>query len=187
MQRRLVFLIVISLLLGSIPAAVLAGSGNDAPLPAFTPDGEAAVLKFVDEHHPELGALMRQLKSADVEQYRQAVRETLDNVEKLSVVKQNDKVLHALMLEAWIVKSKAELLAAQLVLGQQPDKETEQQIKELLYRRVDLERRQMEHRRDRLAELLKAAEENIERAAQNRDRMVDVRFNILTRGARKPE
>jgi hypothetical protein len=155
-------------------------------LPEFTPQREMAALRFVAEHHPELGQVLERLKTVDVDEYRQAIREISESVEQLGRILQQDEELHALILGAWKIQSQAELLAAQFACAKEKDEKVAQQIKDLLYRRVDLERRMVEHRRDRLLEQVQYAEENLQRMQEHRERMVESRFNALTRNPRKP-
>lgn len=156
-------------------------------LPAFTPQRESAALQFVERHHPELKPVLQRLKTVNADEYRQAIREISDTVEKLANIRKYDGKLHGLMLQAWQVKSRAELLAAKRAFAKGKDDGSAEEIKRLLYQRVDLERRMVEHRRDRLLLMLKNTEDNLRRMKENRDRMVETRFNILTRGNRKPK
>ena len=186
MWFRSLILILLVTPLSTAGDASTQATGSDS-LPKFTPERESAVLNFVGQNHPELKTVLGRLKTANQEQYQLAVRELAETVEKLVHVKQNDEKLYALMREAWQVKSQADLLAAQLAHAQNNKEKFQQEIKALLYRRVDLERRQVEHRRERLMEMLKATEDSLERMQENRERMVETRFHILTRDRRKSQ
>lgn len=168
------------------PLAVAGDPSAPSQLPKFTPERESSVLRFVGEHHPELKMVLGQLENANQEQYQLAIRELSETVDKLARIKQQDKGLYALMREAWQMKSQAELLAAQLAHTEDNKEKIKEEIKDLLYRRGDLERRMVEHRRQRLLELVKATEDTLEHMKENRERMVETRLNTLTRSHRKP-
>jgi hypothetical protein len=149
-------------------------------LPAFTPQREAAALAFVAEHHSQLREVLGRLKSLDRGQYEQAIRELFQAAEKLRLVKDKDAELHALMLEAWKVNSRIEVLASRIMSAQEAAGELEAELKELLYRQVDLQRQQVEHNRKRLLAALEGMEANIRWLKENRETFVARRFRNLT-------
>src|SRR5262245_8457794 len=65
------------------------GRSRSAPAaaPPFTPESEAAALKFVGENHRELGALLKQLKASSPEEYKRAIRDLFRTTEKLAQTK----------------------------------------------------------------------------------------------------
>jgi hypothetical protein len=151
-------------------------------LPPFTPEREAAALQFVAQHHPELGEVLARVKTLNRDQYQQAIRELFLEAEKLAAVKEKDEGLYQLLLEAWKVKSRIEVLAAQIACTREKDARLEAELKKLLYRQVDLHREQVEYNRERTLATLKVMEANIKLLQEKRDEMVDRRFRILTGG-----
>jgi hypothetical protein len=151
-------------------------------LPPFTPEREAAALRFIAQHHPELGDVLARVKTINRDQYQQAIRELFQEAEKLAAVKEKDERLYELMLDAWKVKSRIEVLAAQLACAREKDARLEAELKKLLYRQVDLQRQQVEYNRERTLATLKVMEANIKLLEEKRDEMVERRFGNLTRG-----
>lgn len=185
------------ILLAGVAAALLGlaleGNGNDRPaakaspaphkkmeLPAFTPERETAALRFVDEHHPELRAVLDRVGNLNRQQYEQAIRELFQESDRLALVKKNDEALYLLMLESWQVKSRSEVLAARLACTTDGRADLEQELKKLLYRQVDLHRLVVEHNRRRALATLKVMEANIELLRDKRDDIVERRFQSLT-------
>ena len=86
-----------------VPATKAAGvvcKPSETELPAFTPELETASLEFVRRHHPELSAVLGQLKGLKRDEYEQAVREITKTTEKLAMLKAADERLYELSLEA---------------------------------------------------------------------------------------
>jgi hypothetical protein len=148
-------------------------------LPAFTSEREAAALQFVAEHHAELGAVLGSLKTLDREQYEQAIRELAQTMERLAMLQAKDPVLYELSLEGWKINSRIEVLAAHLASAKAKDPELEAELKDLLYRQIDLQREQVEHNRKRLLESLEGMETNIKWLRDNREQLAQRRFQNL--------
>ena len=175
---------------GDTPAAKkpdTTGNAQVAELPAFTPDREAAALEFVAQHHPELSAVLAQLKGLKRDEYEQAIRELAQTREKLATLKQADKDLHGLMLDAWKSDSQIKLLAARLAFAKGPDAALVAELKALLYKQVDLQRQIVEHNHRRAQATLQAMETNIKWLKDNRDQLVERRLQNLTHDHRKSQ
>lgn len=166
------------------PAA--AGKIPPPPLPAFTPQREAAALDFVAQHHPELSGVLAQLKGLKRDEYEQAIRELAQTQERLALAQQSDEALHDLMLDAWKADSQIKLLAARLACALEPDAAVEAELKTLLYKQVDLQRQIVEHNRQRTLAILEGLEDNIQWLKDHRDKLVDQRYRNLTRSQGKP-
>lgn len=157
-----------------------AGPKPVADLPAYTPEREAAALRLVKDHHPELGEVLARLKQLNDEQYRQAIRQLFQEADRLARARASDEKLYELMLESWKVKSRIEVLAARLACGKARDPELEAELKQLLYRQVDLHRQTIEHNRERALATLKVMEANIKLLGDRREEFVERRFRTLT-------
>jgi hypothetical protein len=185
MMRFTCVLLISAVLVYSDSGRLSAGSKPPAPLPAFTPQREAAALQFVEQHHPELGQVLARLKKLNQEQYEQAIRQIFQESASLAAAKANDEKLHELMLEAWKVRSRIQVLAAQLACASNRDPEKEAELKRLLYRQVDLQRQNIEYRRDKALASVKIMETNIKTLEDNRDSIVERHFGFLTRSPKK--
>jgi hypothetical protein len=161
------------------PPAAKAGSAAKPELPAFTPQREEAALRFIAEHHPELGEVLGPLKTFSRDQYEQAIRELSQTIDRMAAVQENDKELYELMLTAWKVNSQIEVLTARLASSKEPDAASEAELKSLLYRQIDLQRQQVEHNRERVLASLKSMEAGIKWLTENRDQLAERRFQHL--------
>lgn len=172
---------------GTAPLPIATGGKVAMPeLPRFSPEREATALEFVGRHHPELVPVLQRLKGLNRDEYEQAIRELVQTNERLTAIKPLDETLHGLMLEAWKVDSEIKLLAAKYSVAMQKDPAVEAQLKALLYRQVDLQRRQVEHNRDRAAATLKGMEANIKMLADKREEFVQRRFQNLIQVRAQP-
>ncbi len=85
-------------------------AAQEPPLP-MTPEREAAALDFVKSHHPELVALLDQLKAKDRRQYDVVVRDLFRTSERLATMHANDLSRYEIALRAWKLKSRIQVLA----------------------------------------------------------------------------
>lgn len=169
-------------------AHLTAGDGaTSAEPPAFTPEREAAVLKFVQEHHPDLSAVVARLESVNRRQYEQAIRELYQQAEKLQHVRVTDEELYALLLTNWKLSSRIEILAARLACATEENKQLEAELKQLVRDKVAHERRLVEHRKKRLLENLEKTEESLRWFDGNAEQIAQRRFKILLNSRKKLE
>jgi Rad3-related DNA helicase len=73
---------------------------------------ERLALKFVKEHHAELGGLLSGLKSNNEKQYRAAVVDLIRDRERLLKIEERDSERHELALELWKLNSRLRLEVA---------------------------------------------------------------------------
>lgn len=185
-RRIVLFLIGLALTCLMLPPlSAFARGGTPAKLPQFTPQREKAALEFVAEHHPELSGVLARLEQANRQQYEQAIRELFDTSERMALVKARDEELYALMLEGWKAQSRAEVLAARLAFADKEDPALEAELRELIARKVDLERQTIEHNRQRTLRLLEGMEKSLKSYDENRDAIIERRVNSLTSRSKK--
>jgi hypothetical protein len=185
-MRRLVWAVLIG------AACAAAAPAGETPQPAkgktampepppFTPQREAAALEFVRLHHAELGGLLARLQELKREEYELAIRELFQTRERLAAIRAGDEALYALTLEIWQVESQVKVLAARLAVAATGDPKLESEIKELLYKQVDLQRRIVEHNRDKVLKTLEAMNANVKLLSEKRDEFVERRLQNLIR------
>lgn len=185
-------LFFITLLLEPICAFVAAdeprakSSAGVRALPAFTEERETVALKFVEQHHPELGKVLVGLKSTNEGEYKQAIREVFRTTEILAG--SQDEKYSQLLLEAWKANSRAELLAARMAYETDADvrAKLQKELKEQITRHVDLQREMLQNRRQAVLVTLEQMDANIKKLEESRERMVESRFQILSRVPKKP-
>jgi hypothetical protein len=189
-MRRLVWVILIAAVCaaaapaGDAPQAAKGGHQGKSAMaepPPFTPERETAALEFVGRHHAELGELLARLKELKRDEYESAIRELFQTRERLAAIRAGDEPLHALMLEVWQVESQIKVFAARHAVAARPDPKLEQEIKDLLYKQVDLQRKIIEHNRDKSLKTLEAMNANIKLLSEKREEFVERRLQNLIR------
>lgn len=152
---------------------------NGDRLAGFTPAREAAALTFVRTHHPELAALLEQLKLNNFSDYQAAIRDLFRTSERLAHAQEHRPERYELELQEWKLSSRIQLLAARLTMGK--SQAVEDELRSLLseHSAVRLELLTIERSRvtGRLAEL----DAKIEAA---RSESVDARLEKLLRNTR---
>jgi hypothetical protein len=178
--RRVLVLVLAALTMGGLVS--LAGppkGARAAKLPAFTLEREAAALTFVGRHHPELAALLHQLKPMNPAAYEQAVGELFQISETLANLKPRDSRRYELGLEAWKAKSRVELLTAELASGSRP--EPEDRLRAALADQVDVQIRQHRLDLEQAEARVRKARENLDRLEHDRNVLVDSRYQGLVK------
>lgn len=190
-RSSLLFTVALALLVGLAGTFLAAEPPKTKPakqraLPAFTPEREAIALKFVEQHHAELTMVLARLKSTHHDEYQQAIRELFQTTEMLAM--SQDENHRALMLEAWKVNSRCELLAARLsqVTDADVKRKMEGDLRDMLYKYMDLQKAMAQNRREATLASLKMIEANIKRFEEDRDKLVDSRFRFLTKVRKNP-
>jgi hypothetical protein len=124
---------------------------------AVTPEREAAVFTFVEQHHPELGDLLTHLKeSNETRQYQRAIRDLSNASERLAAMQKNDAERYELELQAWKAKSRIQLLAAKLTMNE--SEELRDELKASLADQYEIRRDLLKLERERFRDKLRKAE-----------------------------
>jgi hypothetical protein len=152
-------------------------------LPPFTPESEAAALRFVGDNHPELSALLLHLKSSSPKEYQHAIRELSRTTEKLAQTKVADPERYDLELEDWKVDSEIRLLAAKLTMGD--DKELRGKLRNQLIRKNKLQLQRLELEKHRAEQRVKKLDANIERLKKEQEQIADRQMAELLHTVRK--
>lgn len=137
-----------------------------------TAEQEAEVLQFLKQHHAELADLLQHLRPGHPTDYDRAIRDVWRALDRLRQVKKGDGARYELELQSWVIQSKIELLAARLALDDRPALHDE--LRALLVERLDLRVRTIQSERQRAAERLRRADEQLQR-------LTDKRADILER------
>jgi hypothetical protein len=170
------------------PGPEAAGTTRGGPLVGSREDvsdeaREESALAFVRENHPELADLLEQLKAMKPDRYRRAIAELSQVYRSLSNLRRTDDRRYRVALEVWKAKSRAELLAAQLVGA--PGAELEAQLRAAVEKQLAAELRQQRLERQNIAARLKKLDETIERMETKRDELVESRYQgLLKKGQR---
>lgn len=143
-----------------------------------TPAREAAALAFVEDSHPELASVLRQLKTMQPEHYEQAIADLFETSERLAETQSRDPDRYALDLEEWKLQSRIELLAARLT--RKSSKSLQGELEELLYRQLDVRLQQQELEKARLQSRMRRVDAAIDRLKKDREKMVAGQLRRLT-------
>ena len=134
------------------------------------------------ENHPELAALLEQLKPMKPAEYERAVRELAQVSRSLAAIKARNPQGYELGLDVWKAKSRVELLAAKLASASGPSPELESQLRRAVEDQLDGEIRQQTVRdATRLEERLKKLKENLDRLESRRDSIIESRYQAFVK------
>lgn len=172
----------------SLPATQAEGSANKTEgseknqkeskrLVGFTEEREAAAMTFVRANHPELAALLEQLKLSDNAEYQRAIRELFHSSEKLAQVQERNPRRWAQELEQWKLNSRIQLLVARLTMG--PDAKLESELRQALIEQMNQRKSQLLEEHQRLAARLAELDKQLKKVDQEQNQYVDARMARL--------
>jgi hypothetical protein len=153
---------------------------NKAELP-ITAEREAAVMTFVQQNHAELKELLAHLRENRRKDYERAIRELSRDAERIGQLKGRDSQQYDLELKAWTIKSRIQLLTAQMVMGDK--EEIRSQLKTLLSEQLDVRTALAKRERERAQERLARLDQEITRLENERQKIVENQLQILTKSA----
>jgi hypothetical protein len=152
-------------------------------LPAFTPEREAAALRFVEVHHPEFAGILRTLQGMDEAKYRETVREIFQRSETLAELAERDLAQHEVALAEWKNRSRLALAAARV--QRQTNDALLAELRQLLGEQIDLKIRRKRMERDRAAAQVTKAEEAIAKLSSEREQTVEQQLRRFARAGEK--
>ena len=159
--------------------------GKAVKVPEFTPEREAAALTFVRRHHPELAALLDRLRPMNPGEYERAIGELFQVSETLAALKDRDERRYELALEAWVARSRVEVLAARLTSASGADSGLEGELRAALDDQFAVELKQRTLDVEQAEARLRRAQEILRRLEGQQDKTVESRFlGLLKRGQR---
>jgi len=168
---------------------VVSAAAAEKPNPAklkgeipITAEREEAVMDFVQQNHAELKALLTHLRENRRKDYERAIRELSRDSERISQLKGRDEKQYELEIKAWTIKSRIQLLTAQLVMGDKD--EIRSQLKSLLNEQIDIRTTLMTRERERAAERVAKIDQELSRIQTERQRIVDNQLQMLTKSAK---
>lgn len=147
--------------------------------PVVTPEREAAALTFVKRNHSDLLGPLEQLKYTIREQYEKVIYEIFQTSESLVRLQETAPRRYELALEAWKLKSRIELLAAQLAGSRDPVRED--QLRELLRKQIQIEIAIHSLEREQVQARLQKINAVIQHKKSHQDRIVEDRLQKLQR------
>lgn len=142
-------------------------------------------MTFVQRHHPALTELLIHLKENAPKEYDRAVRDLLRTSERLASIQERDSLAYELELQSWQARSRAQLLAARLQMGESD--ELRQQLRAALNEEYDLRLQLLQRDKEKAADRLKHLGEQIDRVSQRREEEIERQLKQLTSAARGGE
>jgi hypothetical protein len=146
------------------------------------PEREAIAFDFVRGNHPELADVLTQLKQSHPHQYTKAIADLCRASERLEQF-QDEPARHALELEAWRLKSRAELLAAKSSMSEDPA--IGEELRATLAQQLTVQLEIMEAERQHMSERLEKLEGEIKQLREGRAAQLDQRMKTLQRQINK--
>lgn len=182
--------LVLTLLLATTVAAVRGAedeskrTANKAPRKAkparrspkeiVTPSREAAALAFVEEHHPELRKILKQLQGMQPDRYEEAIADLFATSEQLAELKARDAERYELTLEQWKVQSRIGLLAAKMTRNS--SESLKKELEKLLNEQIDLRIRQHRQEAQRLEKRIQRSQELAQKLESDREKLVNAQM-----------
>lgn len=164
------------------PRKTAAAKQNPPPRAAVRIDAERErhATAFVADHHSELGTLLTFLKERRPAEYQRAILEVANVAERLDRLKQRDREKYAIEVEIWKLNSRAKLVAAKIKLGKESG--LEQELKGLIREQMVLRRANLELDRRRVQERQDKLNEQIARIDAQIEDEVERQYSIMTQG-----
>lgn len=153
-----------------------------APMPAFTPEREAAAMTFVRQHHPEVADLLEKLKANHPGQYRRAASGLFRASERLAQWKDRDPARYELELKAWKIQSRIQLLLARSTMAKEDNAAADAELRAALVEQAAVKLELRTHERGQLAKRLAQADEDIAKMKENRDTAIEQQLVSLRKG-----
>jgi hypothetical protein len=151
----------------------------DPEIIAISPEREAAVHAFVEENHPELADVLKQLKGdKNLKQYQKAIRELAAVNDKLASIRKSDQDRYNLELRAWKLKSRIQLLSAKLTMGD--NEELKQKLRQALAEQYDVRREVLSYDKHKLHDRLQKIEKDLIDYDARRESAIEKQFQQLT-------
>jgi len=154
------------------------------PSPGFTPEREAAALEFVRRHHPELAALLAELKKTEAAEYRRAVGALFRASERLAHFQERDPEAYERELKAWKLSSRIQLLVARIRMAPE-DERLRQELKQALSDQQDVRCARLVDERERVRARLEKLEDQIQELQQQRETLIEKQLEALLRDKKK--
>lgn len=144
---------------------------------------EAGALEFAKANHPELAALLDQLRSSNPKAFANAVAELIKAQERLARVQERTPDRYESELALWKLDSRIRLLAAQSAM--KDTDEVTAELRGLLAERRELKLSRMKEDRERQQARLQKLDESIAEMEAAGDQAVDNELEQLLGQARK--
>ena len=144
---------------------------------------EKHVFDFVAEHHKDLGRLLNSLKKRRPEAYRRAMSELRRSIVRLENLKVRDEERYEVELQAWMLRSRVQLLTAQLAI--RDSKHVRDQLKKTLKEQAVTKRKQLQAERKRLKARLAEVDRQLARAESDLQSEIERRLQMAVRNANR--
>ncbi len=141
---------------------------------------ESAARNFAKQHHPELLPILDHLKKERQREYRRAISDLHKAAARLAQWKKKNPTRYELELDAWKLRSRIQLLAAQVRL-EPDDAKLLTAIRRALLEQADMQIAACEAERDRQAERLKQLEAHLRQLREGRLDRVNKQIEAWTR------
>ncbi|MDB4533460.1 hypothetical protein N9242_01210 [Vicingaceae bacterium] len=151
--------------------------------PVIDREREEQLLKFVRTHHAELIPLLKSLKKRKPANYQRTLADLRRSVTKIVNLKTRDSDRYETELVAWQLRSRVELLTAQLAV--RDSVRIRKQLRETLLEQAKLRRKQLTAEKERLEKRLAVVENQLSRDDGDVEKEIDRRMQASIRNARK--
>jgi len=137
----------------------------------------ASAMEFAKTHHPELAALLDQLRTNAPKDFEAAVLDLERTREKLERSRKNLPERYELELAEWKLNSRIRLMAARLAMG--GDSTLEEELRDALRERHALRIQLLKDERDRAQKRMERLDEQIAEQQRRADDILNREFTAL--------
>ncbi len=143
---------------------------------------EQIALEFVREHHAELEIFLDELKDKFPSRFRRATAEIARQAKRLTEIETRNQKLYDYSIANWKVDSRIKLLAIKNAID--PDTKSEQQLKSLVRKQLELQHRRGLEERKRLRVRAERLDRQIRRYEAEPDSVTRQRIEQIKRRAK---
>ena len=147
----------------------------------LSPQDQQSTMEFVREHHPELAHLLDQLQKSRPEEFQNAIRQLVPQVQSIQRLRERAPARYSTQLAAWKLDSEIRLLIARW--ARNPDPQIESQIRELVHQRQQSRQTELESEQKRLEEQLHKVNEQLQSFAADPVSRVEAEWQQLSKQA----
>ena len=143
---------------------------------------EQMLLGFVRNNHPELIRLLRSLKRHHPDQYQLALQDIFRSRESILAYEERDPERYQMLLDAWKLKSRAQLVTARMVIEESP--KLEKELREIIRAQYNLKIKILEGDRQRFEDRLKLTDQRLKQLQKEKQELIE---RDVTSASRKAE
>lgn len=150
------------------------------PATALSAERDLAARKFADEHHPELGKLLKQLRENAPKEFSEAIAELDRTRDRLDKLRERQPDRYEAELQEWKLTSRIRLILARMAMNEDPQLEAE--LRSMVRERQELRLQLLRAERDRIEKRLEKIRSTLAEHEADPDEAVERELANLKKG-----